>query len=508
MAEDSRKLTAEAANKAAPVPRPTMSDGNPVFRMMGMGLLICAFYTFSFLIGLPRIRAKLPSRNWLIFLSVTGSFTSILLYDRYQKRRIERKWCNVVSHIAKEPLLVKQMPRKITIFISAPPGDGLRAAREYFQDYVKPVLVAAALDWDVVEGRREGEVRAGLAEKIRKSRRRNGETSKATPPEPDAEELTLQARQAIGVQAWSGSQGDLIIGRHTWKEYVRGLHEGWLGPLDPPPEQLPSTRKPDILDEAPVSDTEERLKDDEASPATEVPQPAPDPPRKPSPPTPFISPSQYLTSSIAPSAPAVFPPSLPLSLPHILGFTNTPIRIYRFLTRRYHADKVGHEVASLVLAAQTRSYDYHASFASSIDPDSPIAGAGARTSTSDSELGDVLESGKLWEQQRLLAEEEPEWHKSARKPNPEGEEGKERVWLEDMVVDERIGGRMRTFGMSAEDEEKARRYLDNNTEGEGDPEGISKKGQSWIGSLRMWAGWGNDGKPRGWEQGLVGEETE
>jgi hypothetical protein len=29
-----------------------------------------------------------------------------------------------------------------------------------------------------------------------------------------------------------GPKGDLVIGRHTWKEYIRGLHEGWLGPLD------------------------------------------------------------------------------------------------------------------------------------------------------------------------------------------------------------------------------------------------------------------------------------
>ena len=454
--------------------------------------------------GLPRFRVKLPSRNWLIFLSITGSFTSVLLYDRYQKRKTERKWCSIVSHIAKEPIPVKQMPRKITIFISAPPGDGLRPAREYFQEYVKPVLVAAALDWDVIEGQREGDVRAGLAEKIRKLRKRNGETSGAISPEPDAEELTLQARQAIGVQAWDGFQGDLIIGRHTWKEYVRGLHEGWLGPLDPPLETSPAVPETDMSEKATISKVGDGLRSDEDPPPTEVPQPAPDPPRKPSPPTPFISPSQYHTSSIAPNAPATLSPSTALPLPHILGFTNTPIRIYRFLTRRYHADKVGRDVAALVLAAQTRTYDHEADYISSIDPDSSTSGA----NPIDLEPGAILESSKHWEQQRLLAEEEQEWHKSARKPNPEGEEGKERVWLEDMIVDERIGGRMRAFEMSSDDEERAQRYLDSNTEREDSQNDIVKKGQSWLRSIKGWAGWEDDGKPKGWEQGLVGEESE
>ena len=81
----------------------------------------------------------------------------------------------MVSYLAREPLPTTQLPRKFTVFLCAPPGDGLRSAREYFQEYIKPVLVAAAVDWDVVEGRREGEVRAGLAARVRALRRKHGE---------------------------------------------------------------------------------------------------------------------------------------------------------------------------------------------------------------------------------------------------------------------------------------------------------------------------------------------
>ncbi|KAI4130296.1 MAG: hypothetical protein LQ347_003451, partial [Umbilicaria vellea] len=218
---------------AVAAPKPTQPPRNPAFRMM----------------GLPNFRFKLPSRNWLIFLSITGSFTTALLYDRHHKRKAHQKWCKVVSHIAQEPFPVNRMPRKLTVLLSAPPGDGLRAARTYFQEYVKPVLVAAALDWEVIEGRREGDVRAGLAEKIRKLRIKNGERKasqgaskeeeeKEEEEKESIEEALAQVRHKNGIEDWDGVQGDLVIGRNTWKEYVRGLHEGWLGPLDPPAEPL------------------------------------------------------------------------------------------------------------------------------------------------------------------------------------------------------------------------------------------------------------------------------
>ena len=119
----------------------------------------------------------------------------------------------------------------------------MRAAREHFHEYVKPILVAGALDWEVVEGRREGEVRANLASKIRRIRRRSGEESKEV-LEESVEDRLEDFRRGAQIRAWDGIQGDLILGRHTWKEYVRGLHEGWIGPLDEPEVPDPSSRNP------------------------------------------------------------------------------------------------------------------------------------------------------------------------------------------------------------------------------------------------------------------------
>src|SRR3954467_1991658 len=87
--------------------------------------------------GLPNFRFKLPSRNWLIFCTIVGSWTGALVYDRREKKRIQAKWCALVSHLKDETLPSTAMQRKITVYLSAPPADGLLNSREHFHEYVK-----------------------------------------------------------------------------------------------------------------------------------------------------------------------------------------------------------------------------------------------------------------------------------------------------------------------------------------------------------------------------------
>lgn len=381
---------------------------------------------------------------------------------------------------------------------------------------MKPVLVAAALDWEVVEGRREGDVRAGLAEKIRKLRVKNGErkASQGASKEEDEgkeniEEALAQVRHKNGIEDWDGVQGDLVIGRNTWKEYVRGLHEGWLGPLDPPAEPLPppkqtSPTEPTTLDTLAVSESAPSSAEPQPSDLTSTNNndnspsltPAPSPPSasnatKPTPP--YLFPAQYPTCPLPNAIPPNLTPSLPLPFPHLLGFLNTPIRVYRFLTRRHLADSTGREVAALVLAASIRPYNHEESFVSSVDVDdaSPSNTEGGLTPD-----GGIAQTGHRWEQQRVLEEEEAEWHKTARKPREEGEEA---VWIEEVVVDERIGERMRRFELGQR--EDALGGLS-----DGRPEGTEV---SWVETMKGWVGWGNEKHdPKGWEQGLVDEERD
>ena len=397
------------------------------------------------------------------------------------------------------------MPRKITIFLAAPPGDGLRPARDHFHEYIKPILVAGGLDWEVIEGRKEGEVQAGLAEKIRKLRKRNGEEPSQEPTEESEEkenldDLLYEVRQRSGVTEWNGVQGDLVLGRHTWKEYIRGLHEGWLSPLDPPrpgespevePQPLPTPSETPPADSPPTETPSSELASD-SSPQTEPPAPDPPPPKpaKATPKPPYIIPKDYPSCSTPPSLATSMNPSLPVPLPHLLGFLNTPTRVYRFLTRRQLADSTGRSVAALVIASHSRPYTQTAEFASAIDPDQDFA------STNAAPEGAVTQTGEAWEQEAVLKKEEKEWHKSAWAPDKD-DESKERPWQERMIIDGRIGQRMSQFELeSGAEEEAAKVDAEKRLE---DP--------SLVDRIRKWTGFEKQGKT-GWDMGLEGAKDD
>ena len=395
------------------------------------------------------------------------------------------------------------MPRRITIFLTAPPGDGLRVSRDHFHEYIKPILVAGAMDWDVVEGRKEGEVRAGLAEKIRKLRKQNGETSQVEAGEESQEDLYREMRKKAGISDWDGVQGDLVLGRHTWKEYIRGLHEGWLGPLDeyqPPepgnkdPQPVAAHSTESSLPEIPISETSPSELPS-SSPQTDTTTPEPpseksaEKPAKPLLTPPYITQSQYSSSPAAPTLPTVLPPSLPVALPHLLGFFNFPVRIFRFLTQRHVADSTGASVAALVLASQSRPFTQSPDFASAINPDDASPSIDNQTESA------VTQSRGTWEQEIVLRGEESEWHKSAWKSNEEGD-ARERVWQEKMVVDGRIGGRMRLFELGDGLKEDATKL---------DAE-KRREEEGYIERARKWFGLGFKEKP-GWEMGLEGDES-
>lgn len=427
-----------ASQGAAKAAGASSSQGNPVFRMMGM----------------PNFRFKLPSRNWMIFLTITGSWTAALVYDRREKRRVQKKYCDAVAHLARETLPTNQMQRRMTIYLAGPPADGLMGAREHFIEYVKPILVAAAMDWDAVEGRREGDVRAQLAERVRRVRKERGEASAEVEEEDaDVDGVVKQARARAGIQEWQGVQGDIVIGRNTWKEYVRGLHEGWLGPLDAPPpppkeELLPVSASSD--DASPTAEqlladgaTPEEKKEEEPQKSEEELKKEEEQKKKRTQPPPYISTADYASTTLSPNCPPELGPSAPVPYPHILGFLNTPVRMWRFLNRRRLADEIGAQVAAAVLAAN-RPY---------AGPESEFAEE--RVVPIGDEEGD-----EKWEQQRLLKGEEKEWHKIVRKDaEKKREEGKESLWCDEVVVDPRIGGRMRRFVMSEAESARVGRIM-------------------------------------------------
>merc|ERR1712183_1064322 len=107
--------------------------------------------------------------------------------------------------------------------------------------------------------------------------------------------------------------------------------------------------------------------------------------------------------------------------------------MFRFLNKRQAADEIGRETAAAVLGAYR-----------------PFETAGEASVTNEEDG----HSQAQWEQQRLLAHEEPDWSKTARK-REEGD-ARERVWLDEMVLDPRTAERMRRFALDREVEERAK----------------------------------------------------
>jgi import inner membrane translocase subunit TIM54 len=155
----------------------------------------------------------------------------------------------------------------------------------------------------------------------------------------------------------------------------------------------------------------------------------------------YISTADYPSAHLPSSLPQAFDSSVPIEFPHILGFFNTPIRMYRYLTQRHLAESIGSQVAALVLAGDARSYRDE-----SFSSDSEMSSASV----------DSTPSPGGFEQQTVLEWEEKEWHKSVRKRDEENPD-KEREWLDDIVLDQRISTRMQRALLSPEDEARCQR---------------------------------------------------
>ncbi|KAI0873136.1 mitochondrial import inner membrane translocase subunit Tim54 [Hypoxylon argillaceum] len=434
-----------AANPSATGTAYKAPKSNPALRMM----------------GLPNLPKKLPSRNWMIFWTLTGSLSAAIIYDKREKKRATARWARAVSHIAKEPIRSpSEMPRKLTIFLESPPTDGLRVAQDHFTEYIKPILAASGLDWEFVQGRKEGDVRAAVAERIRRTRDPSAAEGVQT-----QDEVINEVRRRNGIAEYTGMRGDIVIGRHTWKEYVRGLHEGWLGPLTAPviptPEPVAAVRN-STTGESPKEGAAEG-EDNKEKPEEEK-KPEEKKPERPPQPLPYNTTDDYPTSHIPKLIPAEFSPSNPIQFPHILGFTNTFIRLGRFLNRRYLADDVGREVAAVCLAT-AREYREEA------NPD-----------TQDAEP----------EQATALAWEEKDWPKSVwkePKKDAESDEEKkdstpappaEKIWTSPVVLDPRIAMRMRRFELSPKDEVRARAIVVPEEEIEGFIKGSLRSVWRWA----------------------------
>lgn len=266
-----------APKDAKPARKPGYT--NPALRAMGIRQL------------------RLPSRNWMIFWTVCGTIGGGIYYDRHERKKVRQQYKDAVSYLGEKPLSGLQVPRKVTVFVAPPPGDYLDHVLTHFRAYIKPILTAAALDFEVKQESRQGEIRYVVAEGIRNYRREKmglpkepsrlmvdeeeynklvaeqnaeverlkaGRENKPNPnptfqafsqinkPTSDEPEMSVAVAGTISQEQldkeitsrleFDPESGVICVGRGAYKEYLAGLHEGWLGPLqDPRPDE--DTRK-------------------------------------------------------------------------------------------------------------------------------------------------------------------------------------------------------------------------------------------------------------------------
>ena len=337
-------------------------------------------------------RPRLPSRNWLIFLSVTQSLIACYAYDRHQSRKIRQEYVDRVKHLAEEPLGTLDFPRAVTVYSAKWPGDDDwdRGSR-YFRKYVKvcprpppfsknrfwltslptqPIFVAAAIDYTIVAGKRHGDLATRVANDIKTERRI---TLGLDPPPLSAPTLSAKGvTEAKRRRAFEG--GTVIVGRPAFKEYMAGLRRGWTESLErvDDDERLSSELERDgHFDEPDISPGLEPL--DDLADAEPLPTRSRLPPSRPPalysplstiarPPSPS-SPSSSRTRDSDPGKdvppPAYLPPQRTLLLVpfvNLVGIKLVPLMIWDFFHER-HKVRAGAEAAYRLVSRASRPFE-------------------------------------------------------------------------------------------------------------------------------------------------------
>ncbi|KAA1122650.1 mitochondrial import inner membrane translocase subunit tim54 [Puccinia graminis f. sp. tritici] len=376
-------------------PKPASSI-NPAFRYLGIP---------ASWLGTDRPRIRLPSAKTSGFLLSCGSLISLYVYDRHQCKKIKEKYLNQIQHLSQS--LVSDptddgflnnddahwMPRRVTVYGARVPEDvDVDRGTQWFKKYVKPILIAAAIDYTIHNGTTPGALGRKISADIRDQR------IIAAAQEKDGHRVAALKPGMPGYREWHAEQhrltgGTLILGRATLKEYLWGLKHGYEQhiPLDELDDDERFSRQLEEagifeLDECPgefssnedltmpegLRSVQEQLKqtdghdeisfsslsvDDKSSPSLE----------KPSNFFNFFSQSKhtpslsYSNSSSNQSttktlAPTPIPPQAPLLLvpfDHPIGIRWWPLKIYRFFNRRQQVE-TGAQVAMKLVRSQTR----------------------------------------------------------------------------------------------------------------------------------------------------------
>jgi import inner membrane translocase subunit TIM54 len=99
---------------------------------------------------------------------------------------------------------------------------------DFFHFLVQPILVAAAVDFEQVNGKRHGDLARRIADEIKAPRRLEA----ALDPQPAVLPFHWLSKSPDEMRRHELDGGIVIVGRHTLKEFLSGLKMGWIGSLE------------------------------------------------------------------------------------------------------------------------------------------------------------------------------------------------------------------------------------------------------------------------------------
>ncbi|OCF59783.1 mitochondrial import inner membrane translocase subunit TIM54 [Kwoniella mangroviensis CBS 10435] len=354
-----------------PTPNPSSSKPPPVAKPKPVELT--GFRSALSHTGIPHSvltwKPKLPSRNWLIFWTITASISGAYYYDRRECKRIKEETIKKVESQGKEILQGGSLGlnRKVTVYGAKWPGDeDTDRALRYFRKYVKPYLVAAAIDYDLPTSPLHGSISRQIHAKILAQRR---QALGLEPPSPQLSLPGVLSPEEYQKRELEG--GVVLVGRASLKEYMEGLKRGWMGRVDSWKweDEIENKLKNDGVFNQPQS-TEPDAPLENNPEVTNTPT-APIPKAttglgflsRPQPPSPLqTGQSQQGTYQIPEryhTPPSPLPPQPPiLLLPFVnhIGFSQIPQMILSFFTER-HRVKEGSEAALALINNHIRPFN-------------------------------------------------------------------------------------------------------------------------------------------------------
>jgi len=177
-----------------------------------------------------KVKSKIPSKPWLIFMGCSGMIASAIYYDKQEKKKIQKRLMDQVSFYATRPIETDTRPRKVMVCMAAPMGTSLRKLKVHFEEYVEPIFDAAALDYEIIDSRIDGGVRSKIINLVHKRKQEEADPSLYTLP------------IEIPVQPQISLTEDLIaFGRASYREMLEGLNQGFLS--QPPKEYIKDINK-------------------------------------------------------------------------------------------------------------------------------------------------------------------------------------------------------------------------------------------------------------------------